>query len=353
MAQRAYESVYHSLEDEVAPSKPYFERLIAMLSTCYTAEELTTVTTVQQEIDGNAGVGSEADARGYLRITAKTLAVVMPKTSELYRLRLRTQAYAWNYLRMRFSNVAVLATITPERCAEFQEYLFGPQVWGMATRDENGRVTSTPTILQVQNYEKEIRKDVARRLNRQQDWWTAMQEASACPRLLQVHFLSPVAKDHRSSVTAPGIAPFQTGSASSAQPKVEKRAIEGQVSDKAAANRLKRQRKNANYKALKDAAARPPPAPHQQQRPGGQQLAIVDAPRRAKGTGKEARGGIASKFPAGAHQKSAPPESKGICVNFNLLGECKRSGCYFAHACWWCLDTSHSGATCPKKVLGA
>ena len=121
MAQQALERAYHAIEEDIAPSKPYFERLIGMLSTCFTAEELTTVTTVRQEEEGSAGIGSEADSRGYLRITAKTLAIPMPKGSELYRLRLRTQAYAYNYLRMRFSNVPVLRTITPERFQEFQE----------------------------------------------------------------------------------------------------------------------------------------------------------------------------------------------------------------------------------------
>ena len=54
MARRAFEASHHALEDEVAPSKPFFERLIGMLSTCYSAQELATVTTVQQEEEGSA-----------------------------------------------------------------------------------------------------------------------------------------------------------------------------------------------------------------------------------------------------------------------------------------------------------
>ena len=352
MARRSFETTFHSLEDEVSPSKPYFERLIEMLSTCFSAEELTTATTVQQEADGSSGMGPEMDARGFIRVSqTKTLAVAMPKTSELYRLRLRTQSYAYNFLRMRFSNVPVLASITPQRFQEFQEYLFGPQVWGMATKDEHGKVTSTPTILQVQVYEREMRKDVAKRMNNGQDWWSAMQEATACPRLLQIHFLSPVAKDHRSSVTAPGIAPMQSAAPSSGRASNggnggTKRAIED-VNPKTAKNREKRARNSQKLKALKDAAnhagggaAFPPP------------LALKDAarpPKAGKAGGKGGKGGKA-QFPAGAHQSTAAPESKGICIQFNLSA-CTRDSCYFAHACWWCLE-SHSGATCPKKQIG-
>ena len=64
----------------------------------------------------------------------------------------------------------------------------------MADRGSDGRVTSTPNIKQVKHYESMIRKDVAKRMNDSQSWWPAMQEATACPRLLQFHFLSPVAR---------------------------------------------------------------------------------------------------------------------------------------------------------------
>ena len=102
-ARRAFERGHHSLEEKVAPSKPYFERLIAQMSTCFESEDLTTVTTIHQQKEGSAGVGTETDAKGYFRITSKVLAVSSPRTSELYRLRLRTMAYGWCYLRIRAS----------------------------------------------------------------------------------------------------------------------------------------------------------------------------------------------------------------------------------------------------------
>jgi hypothetical protein len=88
-------------------------------------------------------------------------------------------AYGWCYLRMRFPNVLVLKTISVERFQEFQEYLFGSEVWGMADRGSDGRVTSTPDIEKVKHYEAMIRKDVAKRMNDGQSWWPAMQEATA------------------------------------------------------------------------------------------------------------------------------------------------------------------------------
>ena len=146
-------------------------------------------------------MGTETDAKGNFRITSKVLAVSAPRTSELYRLRLRAMAYGWCYLCMRFPNVLIPTTITVERCQEFQEYLFGSEVWGMADRGSDGRVTSTPNIEQVKHYASMIRKDVAKRMNDGQSWWPAMQEATACARLLQVHFLSPVARCSSHSVT--------------------------------------------------------------------------------------------------------------------------------------------------------
>ena len=323
-----------------------------MLSTSFAAEELTTVTTVQQEAEGSSGVGSEADARGYLRITTKVLAIPMPRNSELYRLRLRTQAYAYNYLRMRFSNVPVLATITPARFQEFQEYLFGKNVWGMGTRDEHDRITSTPTMLQVMGYERAIRKDVAHRMNGGQDWWAAMEEATACPRLLQVHFLSPVAMSPQRTVTAPGIAPFQTAQLLD---KGGDRGGNKRTNDdmpppnhKADKSKAKRQRKQAEFKALKDAAHRGPPAPPAG--PGRRQLALEDGGKGRGGGKAGGKGGKADPFPAGCHKSTPPPANKGICIGYNLV-ECKFGpGCRWEHVCWWCLE-AHSGSTCPKKVI--
>ena len=74
-------------------------------------------------------MGTETDAKGYFRITSKVLAAAAPRTPEPYRLRLRTMAYGWCYLRMRFPNVLVLKTFTVERFQEIQEYLLGSEVW--------------------------------------------------------------------------------------------------------------------------------------------------------------------------------------------------------------------------------
>ena len=76
----------------------------------------------------------------------------------------------------------------------------------MADRGSDGRVTSTPDIEKVRHYEAMIRKDVAKHMKDGQSWWPAMQEATACARLLQVFFPSPVARSSSHSVTAPGIA---------------------------------------------------------------------------------------------------------------------------------------------------
>ena len=348
-ARRAFERGHHSLEEEVAPSKPYFERLIAQMSTCYESEDLTTVTTIHQEKEGSAGIGTETDAKGYFRITTKVLAVSSPRSSELYRLRLRTMAYGWCYLRMRFPNVLVLKTITVERFQEFQEYLFGSEVWGMADRGSDGRVTSTPDIEKVKHYEAMIRKDVAKRMNDGQSWWPAMQEATACARLLQVHFLSPVARSSSHSVTAPGIAPYQiVDRIANPKREHEPKPPGGGASANANTQRKKRQRTNQaqKYKALQD-SIRNPQAQQAPPKPPQGQLAIADGV--GKGAGKAGKPGKGqSRFPAGAH--TANQANKGLCIGFNM-SNCTRPVCNFAHECWWCLG-KHSASLCPQKKIG-
>ena len=176
-----------------------------------------------------------------------------------------------------------------------------------------------------------------------------MQEATACARLLQVHFLSPVARSSSHSVTAPGIAPFQiVDRVPNPKREHEPKPPGGGASANANTQRKKRQRTNQaqKYKALQDSIRNPqgqqaPPKP-----PQGQ-LAIADGV--GKGAGKTGKAGKGqSRFPAGAH--TANQANKGLCIGYNM-SNCARPVCNFAHECWWCLG-KHSGSLCPQKKIG-
>ena len=104
-----------------------------------------------------------------------------------------------------------------------------------------------------------LRKDVSKRMNNGQSWWPAMQEATACARLLQVHFLSPVARSSSHLGSAPGIARFQiadrAGNPKLAVETSEQKPRGGGAASSKNTERKKRQRNNpqAHYKALQEA----------------------------------------------------------------------------------------------------
>ena len=164
----------------------------------------------------------------------------------------------------------------------------------MADRGSDGRVMSTPNIKQVKHYESMICKDVAKRMNDGQSWWPAMQEATARARLLQVHFLSPVARRSSHAFSAPGVAPFHLAD----QAVNPKRAFEtseqkppgGGVAPNKNTERKKPQRTNQQqrYNALQD-VVRNPRADAPPKAPQGQQLAVAVSSKGA-GTGQRSEG---------------------------------------------------------------
>ena len=71
--RRAFEKAEYKLTDEVAPSKPYFDRKLIELDSEFVAEPLTSVTSTRQEEDSQHKVPQIDPITGFFRVATKTL----------------------------------------------------------------------------------------------------------------------------------------------------------------------------------------------------------------------------------------------------------------------------------------
>ena len=119
--------------------------------------------------------------------------MALASDSEQLRLRLETMAICWCFLKLRAPSRRVLQTVSMALFDRYTKWLFGPRVWGLATRDASGRALSTPTLQHVITFDAAIRKAVVKLLNDGVDYATALERAKLDPMLLQVSFLSHIA----------------------------------------------------------------------------------------------------------------------------------------------------------------
>ena len=74
------------------------------------------------------------------------------------------------YLKARATTKRVLQSFSMQRHESVLKWLFGPEVWGLATRSSEGVPLSTPDIQHVFKYELALRKEVAKRMNMGVTW---------------------------------------------------------------------------------------------------------------------------------------------------------------------------------------
>ena len=110
----------------------------------------------------------------------------MPRDAEEYRQRWETLGVCLWYVHAKAASRGVLQTVTMQRYDSILRWLFGAEVWGLATRAADGSPISTPTIHHVFTYELELRKFVAKRMNSGITWWDAWTEAMADTKMQQV-----------------------------------------------------------------------------------------------------------------------------------------------------------------------
>ena len=349
--RQAFERAEYKLNDEIAPSKPYYERKVTELDNELTAESLTAVTTTKQEEDSQQKIPQIDPITGFFKVTTKTLGIAMPLDAEEYRMRWETMGVCMWYLKARATTKRVLQSFTMQRHESVLKWLFGPEVWGLATRSSEGVPLSTPDIQHVFTYEIALRKEVVKRMNMGVTWWEAWTEAMENPKLQQVHFLSHVAIRPGHSVSAPGMR-AATGLKKLTSPPVPTSDV--QQATKSRSDKKKEQKKRKADQARSDRAV-------------VQRLGLADAPRQLaildQSAGSQGAGGA-----AGGHDVQGRAKGKGkgkgkkgfpdsalhntgagdpICIGWNK-GNCQRTNCTFKHCCWFCESADHTGANHPR-----
>ena len=236
-------------------------------------------------------------------------------------------------MRMKFPAKSQLRTVEVGVIDRYVEWLFGPKVWGLATLDPiTEKPDSTPTILHVMHYDREIRKKQAEFMNMGHDFKAALHAAMKEGETRQISFLAPISIAINTSgskaCTAPGLS-----EAYGIMPKRaidNPRAIDNTVLSKGAIKKIKQQAKLA---ALKDGPA---------------------ISKRAKKAAAKARTQLAIQNGGNGDGAAPPPTGGGarpakgigrgkdmfngkpICYNWNRNAPCKQSPCNFAHVCLVC-----------------
>ena len=120
-------------------------------------------------------------------------------------MRLKLLGLGYLFLKRRCPNRLVLQSITKSLIADYIDWLCGPSVWGLTSKDVHGKTLSSPTLDNVLGYDWAIRKAVSKGMNRGVDFATGLAAAQADTRILQLNFLPPVAMAPAKSVTAPNV----------------------------------------------------------------------------------------------------------------------------------------------------
>ena len=334
----------NSIHEEIAPGKVYFERKLGELTSCFEAEHLSLVTTkAMDEMLISKGTGVDPTS-GVFKICTKTTAIELPKGSEELRWRLKTMGILWCYLKMRAPNRRALSTISMEAWRNYQEWLFGPDVWAMAQRDMNRRVLSTPTLDNVLLFEMATRKKIMDKMNSQIDFVTAFEQVKSDTNHIFVNFIAQVSQNKVQTITAPGLA---AASSSGTQREWRPDPPGGKAKKESKVQKARRQ-----LRELKDSVPVKQLAIKDKSHGGGAGgVKKGDGKGAKKGAGKGDKGkkgaGKVDRVPAGAHSKTADgPDGLAICFGHNL-GTCTRgvADCHFSHTCWFCRGTGC--ARCP------
>ena len=152
----------------------------------------------------------------------KRFGVPLPDDSEGLRARLRTLGIGWHFLKLRNPSKPELATASYEVFDRYTEWLLGPEVWGLATKDKSQKPVATPCLDHVLAYDYEIRKRAAMHMNQGIDIRSAFGLATSDDKLQRTAFLNyvtlEIATGKCKAITAPGMREVHAGVSSLPEP---------------------------------------------------------------------------------------------------------------------------------------
>ena len=341
------------LSQITTPSKGYFESKVDEVQRTFKAEPWTVVTNLaQEEAHASRPTASQSNllswdsANSGFRLQTKAFGIGMPQTSEGFRMRIRIWGLGWVFLKQRFPQKPQLQSASIGLFDRYQEWLFGPQVWGLVTLGPDARPMSCPSLTQVLGFDFAIRKKMALLMNSGIDIKTALGYATADPELRQTQFTSSVGVAINTSecraLSAPGLREAYAlqapgGGAGRGGGQVPPPPIaDGEVS-RSQAQRVKKKAAKARKQAEEAKAAKlaKGPKPPKALKNGGK----GDANPKGKGKGQGP--------PRKKVTEKTEPIGSEICYGYNNGNKCtKGKDCNRAHVCQIC-EGPHPASTCP------
>ena len=153
----------------------------------------------------------------------------MPRCSETLRSRLKLLGMCFEFARRKYSSRRSVQSSTLDLWTRYVDFLFGKQVWGLATMDEFSRPVATPTLKHVLVFDMALRTQIANKLNNGLDIQSAFVKVCGWQKvpdpiagvIKQVHFLNNVSIEIGSAeckaCTAPCYMDLQASTSSGSQ----------------------------------------------------------------------------------------------------------------------------------------
>ena len=349
---KLFEAKYFRLNKVMCPSPAYFGRKQGEVESSFKAESLTRVTNYNQDdVNDKVNMGWDLNnPQAPFKVQKKEYGIPMPEGSEELRARWRTMAVCFVFAKLRHPQKAVLRTADIEMFDRYTEWMFGGDVWGLATLNSLGKVVATPHIDHVKALDIAIRSKVAEMMNAGTDIKAAFTVVTADERLMRMNFLNiyavEVGTDRCKKCTAPGLSEVHGATALKPLEDVEKVKAntprgggEGPPPTKSA-NAKKRAKAKVNKAAkLQAEADKVANAVRKKVKavPALQNGGDRDGTK-GKGKGKK----LKSRTPA--------PENKEICYAFSNKKACPATPCPRAHVCQLCLSPDHALVDCPQNA---
>ena len=298
----------------------------------------------------------------------------MPKDEGGFRARMKVKAACWNFARMKFGSNPKLATITMSLFAGdggYLDWLCGEDCLAYTHKGENDMPLASPTLSHVLRYDFVIRKDVMKRVNKGQDFKTALEAAMADTNLRSLYFAAQfacdVAQGHCKELSAPGLAEMylQLMGHIAKKRKLEGAAPGGKAQATATSAISAGAKKRAKKQAAKNKTAAAQADKHEHDRRGaqsGRDRAATGSGGgggrghggggggggrgRGSGGGAAPKGGGKGGLPDGAVRVN-PNTNRQICFVYCKGNGCSRTPCNFEHVCWFCFK-NHPGKDCSQ-----
>ena len=188
----ALDRVAGKQDDKTTPAKEYVEkRLQEVENNDYRAERLTEVVS-RDEVEPDSLL-PQWDTKGQLTVKRGSTTVPEPGNPEMLRRRLTIMQHAYQMVSLRHTNRPELQGDYPRAFSDYKDYILGEYVYGLNSRDEEGRTISSPPWSLVLAYERAIRKEAAKRTREGTPFPAALREAWRDPTVKERNFVTPLA----------------------------------------------------------------------------------------------------------------------------------------------------------------